>query len=104
MQGRASAFTDFWLGDRLPKQKPQSYPFGSSAVLRVLRGVVGGRRGGSEDPWLCGPGFRRVCLYRGSTATLRGGTTAVNTAAGVLSLEGVNALLHRLNQRTRREP
>jgi len=23
------------------------------------------RRGGGEDPWLCGPGFRRVCLYRG---------------------------------------
>src|SRR5215207_8373733 len=39
-----------------------------------LRGVVGGRRGGGEDPWLCGPGFRRVCLYRGSAATVRGST------------------------------
>jgi hypothetical protein len=26
------------------------------------------RRGGSEDPWLCGPGFRRVCLVEGLTA------------------------------------
>ena len=24
------------------------------------------RRGGGEDPWLCGPGFRRVCFCRGS--------------------------------------
>jgi hypothetical protein len=32
-----------------------------SWVLRAL----GERRGGDEDPWLCGPGFRRVCLYRG---------------------------------------
>jgi hypothetical protein len=34
----------------------------------VLRGVWRGsvkRRGGGEDPWLCGPGFRRVCLCRG---------------------------------------
>ena len=26
----------------------------------VLRGVEK-RRGGGEDPWLCGPGFHRVC-------------------------------------------
>jgi hypothetical protein len=34
----------------------------------VLRGVCRYRRGvaeGGEDPWLCGPGFRRVCLCRG---------------------------------------
>src|SRR5439155_16849759 len=37
---------------------------GSSAVVgpswrRLLR-----RRGGGEDPWLCAPGFRRVCPCR----------------------------------------
>ena len=27
--------------------------------------ATGRRRGGGEDPWLCGPGFPRVCLCRG---------------------------------------
>jgi hypothetical protein len=26
--------------------------------------LAASRRGGGEDPWLCGPGFRRVCLFR----------------------------------------
>src|SRR3954454_20867774 len=43
----------------------------------VLRGVGRRRRGGSEDPWLCGPGFRRVCLGRGRTTDLRRGTGVV---------------------------
>jgi hypothetical protein len=48
----------------------------------VLRGVGGGRRGGGEDPWLCGPGFRRVCLYRGSVATLVLDSNGVNAERG----------------------
>jgi hypothetical protein len=46
----------------------------------VLRGVSGGRRGGGVDPWLCDPGFCRVCLYRGmclDSETLRSGTRIV---------------------------
>ena len=27
------------------------------------------RRRGGEDPWLCGPGFRRVCVGRGTVGT-----------------------------------
>jgi len=43
------------------KKGPPCSPFGSSAVL-ISRG--GPQRGG-EDPWLCGTGFRRLCLCRG---------------------------------------
>ena len=42
--------------------------FGSSAVVGSFVASGGStvrRRGGGEDPWLCGPGFRRVCLCRG---------------------------------------
>jgi hypothetical protein len=41
---------------------------GSSAVMGSFEASGGDtvrRRGGGEDPWLCGPGFRRVCLCRG---------------------------------------
>src|ERR1044072_1974621 len=39
---------------------------GSSAVVGPSCVVAGKRRrGGGEDPWLCGPGFRWVCLCRG---------------------------------------
>ena len=41
-------------------------PFGSSAILgSFVASAAVRRRGGGEDPWLCGPGFRRVCLCRG---------------------------------------
>ena len=39
--------------------------FGSSAVLGSFVASQVRRRGGGEDPWLCGSGFRRVCLCRG---------------------------------------
>jgi hypothetical protein len=46
--------------------RPADQPFGSSAVLGSC--VAGGpRRGGSEDPWLCGTGFRRLCPFGAST-------------------------------------
>ncbi len=48
--------------------------------LRVLRGVRGKRRGGVEDPWLCGPGFGRVCplsWVRLSADSVRPGTGPV---------------------------
>jgi hypothetical protein len=35
----------------------------------------------SEDPWLCGPGFRRVCLCRGGEQELRIRTGDVNKAS-----------------------
>ena len=58
-------------------------PFGSSAVVGPSwRRRQSRRRGGGEDPWLCGPGFRRVCLCRGMLCTeLRSGTGAVNKAS-----------------------
>ncbi len=43
--------------------------FGSSAVMESFVASGGGNpcgvAEGGEDPWLCGPGFRRVCLCRG---------------------------------------
>ena len=40
-------------------------PFGGLAVVGPSWRLAGvRRRGGGEDPWLCGPGFRRVCLCR----------------------------------------
>jgi hypothetical protein len=38
-------------------------PFGSSAIVGPSWRQVW-RRGGGEDPWLCDPGFGRVCLCR----------------------------------------
>jgi len=39
---------------------------------------VRGAAEGDEDPWLCGPGFRRVCLYGGMVEPeLPRGTDAV---------------------------
>ena len=35
------------------------------------------RRGGGEDPWLCGPGFGRVCPCRGVHPTVGAGTRTV---------------------------
>jgi len=46
------------------ERQPPSQPFGSSAVLGSFGASLSRRRGGGEDPWLCGPGFRRVCLCR----------------------------------------
>src|SRR5438445_4125092 len=37
---------------------------GSSAVVGPSWRHRRRRRGGGEDPWLCAPGFRRVCLSR----------------------------------------
>src|SRR5882724_12114915 len=45
-------------------QKPPSYPFGGSAVVGSFVASQVRRRGGGEDPWLCGPGFGRVCICR----------------------------------------
>jgi hypothetical protein len=42
--------------------------FGSSAVVGSFVASGGKYRGvaeGGEDPWLCGPGFHRVCLFEG---------------------------------------
>ena len=36
--------------------------------------------GGGEDPWLCGPGFRRVCPAQASRPTLRGGPKDVKNS------------------------
>jgi hypothetical protein len=55
-----------------------NHRFGSSAVVGPSWRRFGRRRGGGEDPWLCGPGFRRVCLYRGRETTLQVGTEGVN--------------------------
>jgi len=40
-------------------------PGGSSAILGSRVASTVRRGGGGEDPWLCDPGFRRVCLCRG---------------------------------------
>jgi hypothetical protein len=42
----------------------RSTPFGGSAVFGSF--VADDPSGGTEDPWLCGPGFRRLCLCRGA--------------------------------------
>src|SRR5437867_9211092 len=58
----------FFIGQpssRLPKQNDrQATRCGSSAVVGPSRRQLRRRRGGGEDPWLCAPGFRRVCLCR----------------------------------------
>src|SRR6266511_72986 len=54
--------------------------------LGSRRPVRGRRRGGGEDPWLCGPGFGRVCPYRGMrwiSDTLRSGTGVVKTVVPI---------------------
>jgi hypothetical protein len=43
---------------------------GGLEILRVREGL---QRGGSEDPWLCGPGFRRVCLFTSADAYVTSG-------------------------------
>ena len=48
------------------EQQP-SCTFGSSAVLEFFVASCLDRRGGGEDPWLCDPGFRQVCLCRGAS-------------------------------------
>jgi hypothetical protein len=58
----------------------QKVEWPGSVILRVpvneLHPLGNGRElekhgvnGGGEDPWRCGPGFRRVCLCRGMAAT-----------------------------------
>jgi hypothetical protein len=45
-------------------------------------GIPFGVAEGCEDPWLCGPGFRRVCLCRGMVeAELSRGTGTVKRPA-----------------------
>src|SRR5688500_4595232 len=45
--------------------KNAELPVGSSAVFGPARRPDACRRfEGGEDPWLCGPGFSRVCLFR----------------------------------------
>jgi hypothetical protein len=52
-------------------------------------GVPCGVAEGSEDPWLCGPGFRRVCLCRGLwIPDLQGGTKAVKIKLGISGTPG----------------
>jgi hypothetical protein len=57
-------------------------PFGSSAVFgSFVASIVGGRRrGGGEDPWLCGPGFARVCLCRVMVGLSYGGVLGLSRA------------------------
>ena len=58
---------------------------GGRGVLRgVRRGTPCGVAEGSEDPWLCGPGFRRVCRCRGATY-LRRGTETVKKSLRLFS-------------------
>ncbi len=46
----------------------QATPFGSSAVVgSFVTCQESGVAEESEDPWPCGPGFGRVCLYRRET-------------------------------------
>jgi hypothetical protein len=47
----------------LLKLKRRTARFGSSAIVGSCVASEW-RRGGSEDPWLCAPGFRRVCTCR----------------------------------------
>ena len=56
---------------------------GRPAVFGSFVASTEGRRGGGEDPWLCGPGFRRVCRYRGMVESeLEAGTLTVKTLRG----------------------
>src|SRR5262249_33880548 len=57
------------------RQLERSKRLGRLGGLGVLRGVEEGGRGGGEDPWLCGPGFRRVCLFSGVWGYGRDGYT-----------------------------
>jgi hypothetical protein len=78
----------------LSNARPPSHPFGSSAVLGSFVASQVRRRGGGEDPWLCGPGFHRVCRYRWygameSTATLGSGTATVKNAGHLTNVSTV---------------
>jgi hypothetical protein len=50
---------------------------GSLAVVGSFVASGGRRRGGGEDPWLCDPGFRRVCLLSRDCEHQFGQTTGV---------------------------
>jgi hypothetical protein len=48
--------------------------------LSFIAGEQSASREG-EDPWLCGPGFRRVCLYReAATLLIRRGASGVKAS------------------------
>jgi len=60
---------------------------GGRGVLRgVRRGIPCGVAEGSEDPWLCGPGFHRVCRCRGATYLRRGTETVKQSGTPSLRL------------------
>ena len=65
--------------------------------LEVLRGVLNfRRRGGGEDPWLCGPGFRRVCIDRFvSESNVGPGIGAVKSSEELVRLGPVTEPLQR---------
>jgi hypothetical protein len=60
-----------------PGQHKCRATFGSSAILGPSWRHKRRRRGGGEDPWLCGPGFGRVGSCRGMDATVGRCTRAV---------------------------
>ena len=63
--------------------------FGSSAVVGSFvasGGIPCGVAEGSEDPWLCGPGFHRVCRCRGATYLRRGTETVKQSGTPSLRL------------------
>jgi hypothetical protein len=57
-----------WHSVRALAEQKRRATFRWLGDLGILRGITSGlrrRRGGGEDPWLCGPRFRRVGSYRG---------------------------------------
>ena len=53
-----------WVYERVPTGRPR--PFGNPAVVGSFVASEVGVAEESEDPWLCGPGFRGACFYRWS--------------------------------------
>jgi len=54
-------------------------PLGGSAVVGSFVASEGGVAEGGEDPWLCGPGFPRVCLCRGMVPLMYGRVPRLST-------------------------
>src|SRR2546422_3709955 len=91
---------------RLPKRKrPPATRCGSSAVVGPSWRHLCRRRGGGEDPWLCAPGFGRVCLSRcrrslvgkGNTPAVPGRQVATSRSSASRSEEHTSELQSRLH-------
>jgi hypothetical protein len=83
------------------EQTAAALAFRQLGGLGVLRDVDRERRGGGEDPWLCGPGFRRVCLCRGMVEPeLSRGTGTVKRPAprGSVRVSSGHVWSHRQQQ------